>query len=74
MANGICNFVFGFGFEKLDLDLVMFMFWICNFVFRFVNFVPKDKRPKKYQIFFLKKLKSVQKSAQSRCKPGPKPV
>jgi hypothetical protein len=37
-----------FGFEKLDLDLVMFVFWICNFVFRFVNFVPNDKRPKKY--------------------------
>jgi hypothetical protein len=24
------------------------VFWICIFVFRFVNFVTKDKRPKKY--------------------------
>jgi hypothetical protein len=47
----ICNF-FCFEFGYLDLVIWLFVcafvFWICNFVFRFVNFVPKGKRPKKY--------------------------
>jgi hypothetical protein len=34
--------------DGADLLIYVLVFWICNFVFRFVNFVPKSKSPKKY--------------------------